>query len=295
MEYIGQTRIIEELGEAIKVCKREKKSLPHAIFYGRRGFGKTRLALWVAEQMKANSIMFTGGSLKQRGLYASLSDVKKDDIMFIDEIHSVPRRVAEDLYAPMQDFQIIFTYPSGAVETLDIPSFTVLGATTEAGELPSPLLDRFVYQFVMAPYRIEELMAIAKLHSTKKFTEDALGQVAVLAQGNPRIAKNFVITSELQTHGNKVGLKDVERLMKMRDITRDGYNYLQVKYLRLLKDLGKPAGKNTLSTYLGMPETSIEGMLEPVFLEKGLIQRTGRGRIITEKGAVLLESLEGNV
>jgi Holliday junction DNA helicase RuvB len=294
VEYIGQKNIIEELGEAIKTCKQEKKSLPHAIFYGRRGFGKTRLALWVAEQMKANSKMFTGGSLKQASLYASLMDTRKDDIMFIDEIHSVSRRIAEDLYTPMQDFKYVFTYPSGGVETLDIPSFTVLGATTEEGELPSPLLDRFVYQFVMAPYRIEELMAIAKLHATKRFTEDALGQVALLAQGNPRIAKNFVITSELQARGNKVGLEDVERLMEMRQITKEGYNYLQVKYLRLLRDLAKPAGRNTLSTYLGMPETSIEGMLEPIFLEQGLIQRTGRGRIITEKGIALLENLEGN-
>jgi Holliday junction DNA helicase RuvB len=292
MEYIGQKHIITELSSAIKVCKREKKSLPHTIFYGRRGYGKTRLALWIAEQTKSNSIMFTGGSLKQKTLVSSLVTIGKGDIMFIDEIHSIPRNVSEDLYAPMQDQKVFYTFPSGKVSKMDIPRFTVIGATTEAGELPSPLLDRFIYQFVMEPYTIEELMAIASLHATKRFTENALGQVAVLAQGNPRLAKNFVITSELQTAKKKVELEDIEKLMYMRQITPDGYNYLQIKYLKLLTELKRPAGKNMLSTYLGMPQTSIENLIEPIFLEKGLIQRTGRGRIITEKGISLLESLE---
>jgi Holliday junction DNA helicase RuvB len=291
LKYIGQKHIIEELGSAIEICKKERKPLPHTIFYGRRGWGKTRLALWIADRMKTNTQIFTGGSLKQRNLVASLLVLKRNNIMFIDEIHSMSRRISEDLYGPMQDQKLFYTYSTGKHKTFTLPPFTVVGATTEEGELPGPLLDRFIYQFVMRPYTIEELMEIAKLHSSKQFTENALGQIAVLAQGNPRLAKNFVIASQLQTDRRKVEEEDIERLMQMREITKEGYNYLQIKYLKLLREFDKPAGKNALSLYLGLPETSVESMLEPIFLSEGLIQRTPRGRVITQKGLNVLENL----
>lgn len=282
---IGQTNIIEELTQSITNIKAGEKVVPHILLYGERGMGKTTLAKWVAEQIDTTFSSINGGAVKKDNLSSTFMKLKRGDVLFIDEIHSLKLSAAEELYTPMQDFKYNFYFMKNISE-LEMHEFTLIGATTEAGKLPKPLIDRFVYSLYMEPYTDEEITEILKLNVTKEVTAEALHQVVALSCGNPRTAINFLISVELFSTGN-VNADTIHKLMELRGIDSTGMSNLQMKYLAHLNTLYVPVGRNFLSTLVGISESMISDHVEPLLIHKGFIVRGQNGRLITPKGRLL--------
>jgi len=285
MIYIGQTKIITELEIAIAISFKEKKVLPHILLYGERGYGKTFLATYIAEKIGSNITVANGGNISKMFVWKVLAEIGEGDVIFIDEIHSIPISTAEELYLPMQNFKMRI----GSIDpfSLSIKKFTLIGATTEAGEIPKPLFDRFVYHFIMDTYSIEELADIIKLHSTKKIEKDLLQKIAFIAQGNPRTGINYLKRIENLSEGKIVKTKSLEKFIELSGIDEYGLIPLQRKYLTFLKTSAASVGKNVISNVLGLPESYIQNNIEPFLLKQGWISRTKTGRIITKKGLEL--------
>lgn len=283
--YIGQKRILRELENVIEVCKKEKKVIPHILFYGSRGAGKTQIAKYVADLSEHPFIDLTAGSLSVQSIGDLLCDLKKNTILFLDEIHSLSRKISEELYSPMQSFVGHFKYDKEYFD-VDIEPFTLIGATTNAGELEKPLLDRFVYSFFMDKYTTEELCQIIEVNPNckKSYEPEAIKMIAKIAQNNPRLAVTTAIGCENFTREQTVTIDTVNELMEVRNINPDGVSKIQVDYLKLLIKEKKPIGSNHMSKILEVPESTIENNIEPFLLQKQYISRTGSGRIITQEG-----------
>lgn len=291
-EYIGQDKIKKNLDVFIKASKKRSEALDHVLFYGPPGLGKTTLALIIANEMESNIKVTAAPMIEKSGdLAAILTNLEEGDILFIDEIHRLSPAVEEILYSSMEDFRIDIIIGSGpAAQTvkIDLPRFTLIGATTRAGMLSNPLRDRFGMNFRLQFYNNEELAKIISQASKKldrEIIHEAAIEIAKRSRGTPRIALRLLkrvrdfadVADELNIghHRTKFALDEL-------GINSYGFDEMDLKLLKLLVDArGKPMGLSTIAASLSEDEGTVEDVLEPYLLANGFLERTAKGRKAT--------------
>jgi len=295
-EYVGQSDIKSNLDVFIKACKMRDEVLDHVLLYGPPGLGKTTLAHIIAHEMGANIKTCTGPSIEKSGdLAAILSTLEPGDILFIDEIHRIPRYIEEILYPAMEDFvlDIVITNNDGSSRNLriDLPPFTLVGATTRAGDISAPLRDRFGITAKLNYYTEDELETIINRTSRvleMPIEEKAAKELARRSRKTPRIAnrlfkrvRDFALVFEQDVIDEEITKTSLDRL-KVDD---SGLDQMDIEYLEALitKFNGGPVGAATVATSIGEETTTIEDVVEPYLLQEGFVKRTPRGRIATEK------------
>lgn len=295
-EYVGQTDIKENLRVFIKACKMRDEVLDHVLLYGPPGLGKTTLAHIIAHEMGTNIKTASGPSIEKSGdLAAILSQLEPGDVLFIDEIHRIPRYIEEILYPAMEDFvlDIVISNQDGTSRNLriDLPPFTLVGATTRAGDISAPLRDRFGITSKLSYYTDEELYQI--INRTSKvlnmpIEENAALELARRSRKTPRIAnrlfkrvRDFALVFENDIIDEEITKTSLARLK----VDEDGLDQIDIQYLDALitKFNGGPVGAQTIATSIGEEVTTIEDVVEPYLLQEGFIKRTPRGRVATEK------------
>lgn len=295
-EYVGQSRVKENLRVFMNAAKARNEALDHVLFYGPPGLGKTTLAYIIAKEMGGNLKVASGPAIEKSGdLAAVLSTLEAGDVLFIDEIHRLPKAVEEILYPAMEDYclDILVGKDSGSRHSirLPLPPFTLVGATTRAGNLSAPLRDRFGITFQLEYYSQNELEQIVSRTSRVMDTiinEDALSEVALRSRGTPRIANRLFrrIRDFAQVYNEGVISKDVAK----EALDRLGVDFLGLdpvdhKYLRGIIERfnGGPVGVEALASSIGEEAVTLEDMYEPYLLQIGFINRTPRGRTVTVK------------
>ena len=294
-EYVGQSEIKENLGVFIKSSVMRGETLDHILLYGPPGLGKTTLAYIIANELGTNIKTASGPSIEKSGdLAAILSTLEEGDVLFIDEIHRIPRYIEEILYPAMEDFYLdIIVGSDGSSRNIKInlPHFTLVGATTRAGDLSSPLRDRFGIISKLNFYTEDELYQIIKRTSRvldTPITDDAARELAKRSRGTPRIAnrlfkrvrdfalvygdgiinEDILSTSLDRLKVDKTGLDETDRLLLTAIIER--FN-------------GGPVGLEALASSIGEEASTIEDVYEPYLLQQGYLKRTARGRVVTDK------------
>lgn len=295
-EYVGQTDIKENLKVFIKACKMRDEVLDHVLLYGPPGLGKTTLAHIIAHEMGTNIKTASGPSIEKSGdLAAILSQLEPGDVLFIDEIHRIPRYIEEILYPAMEDFvlDIVITNADGTSRNLriDLPPFTLVGATTRAGDISAPLRDRFGITAKLNYYTDDELFKIVKRTSkvlNMPIEEDAAWELAKRSRRTPRIVnrlfkrvRDFALVFEQDTIDSEITKTSLSRLK----VDESGLDQIDIEYLEALitKFNGGPVGAGTVATSIGEEVTTIEDVVEPYLLQEGFVKRTPRGRVATEK------------
>ncbi len=294
-EYIGQKEVKENLEIFIKAAKMREEPLDHVLLYGPPGLGKTTLAYIIAHELGSNIRTTSGPSIEKSGdLAAVLSSLEPGDVLFIDEIHRIPRFIEEILYSAMEDFTldiIVGNDSSSRNIRIDLPPFTLVGATTRAGDLTGPLRDRFGIINKLNYYTVEELQMIAK--RTAKVLEvtiedDAAYELARRSRGTPRIANRLFrrVRDYALVMGNGVMNLEITKLA-LDKLKVDGLGLDETDY-HLLKSIiekfnGGPVGIEAIASSIGEEQTTIEDVYEPYLLQTGLLKRTSRGRIVTAK------------
>lgn len=294
-EYIGQSEVKENLSIFIKAAKLREEPLDHVLLYGPPGLGKTTLAFIIANELGSNIKTASGPSIEKSGdLAAVLSNLEPGDVLFIDEIHRMPRFVEEILYSAMEDFTldiVIGTDSSSRNIKIDLPPFTLVGATTRAGDLTSPLRDRFGIINKLNYYTEEELKQIALRTSRVldcPIDEDAARELARRSRGTPRICNRLfkrVRDFALVMGNGKIDLKITKVALdklKVDSLGLDETDYHLLKSI-IEKFNGGPVGIEALASSIGEEQTTIEDVYEPYLLQTGLLKRTTRGRMVTEK------------
>lgn len=294
-EYVGQEKIKENLRIFIKAAKMRNEPLDHVLLYGPPGLGKTTLAHIIANEMESNIKTATGPSIEKSGdLAAILSTLEAGDVLFIDEIHRIPSFIEEILYSAMEDFTInivIGTEGKSRSVKIDLPPFTLVGATTRAGDLSSPLRDRFGIVNKLEYYSDIELGNIVKRTSRvldMNIADDAAVELAKRSRKTPRIANRLFkrVRDFALVEGNgKIDLDITLKALDRLNVDKYGLDNIDIEYLEALinKFNGGPVGVETISTAIGEEITTIEDVVEPFLLQEGFIKRTRSGRVATEK------------
>ncbi len=291
-EYIGQEQIKKNLGVFIEASKKRDEALDHVLFFGPPGLGKTTLALIIANEMNANIKVTAAPMIEKSGdLAALLTNLEEGDILFIDEIHRLSPAVEEILYSSMEDFRIDIIIGSGpAAQTvkIDLPRFTLIGATTRAGMLSNPLRDRFGMNFRMQFYTHDELAKIISQASDKldkQIVKEASFEIAKRSRGTPRIALRLLrrvrdfadVADELS-----INHKRTKYALDELGINSHGFDEMDIRLLNLLIDAkGKPMGLSTIAASLSEDEGTVEDVLEPYLIANGYLERTAKGRKAT--------------
>ena len=294
-DYIGQINVKEKISMYIKAAKGRKESLDHILLYGLPGLGKTTLASIIANEMGVNIQITSGAAIEKQGeLAAILNNLSEGDILFIDEIHRLPTQVEEVLYTAMEDFAIDVIigkeHQSRSIR-LDLPRFTLIGATTRAGMLSAPLRDRFGIVEKLELYSVEELTTLLKkssdVYNINIDTEGAR-QIALRSRGTPRIANRLLRRcrdfADIISDGI-VDKKTAELSLNKIGIDTLGLNDIDKELLTIITERfgGGPVGLTTLASALGEDAGTIEDMYEPYLIKSGLIAKTPRGRVATKK------------
>lgn len=292
-DYVGQSAIKEQLSIFISAAKQRGEALDHLLVFGPPGLGKTTLAHIIAHEMGVNLRQTSGPVLERPGdLAAILTNLEKNDVLFIDEIHRLSPVVEEILYPALEDYQIdimIGEGPAARSIKIDLPPFTLIGATTRAGALTNPLRARFGIVNQLQFYSTTELMNIVKRSAGLlgvEIDEDGAREIAHRSRGTPRVANRLLrrVRDFAQVKGNGIVSRDIaDAALKMLDVDKLGLDSVDRKFLKIIleKFSGGPVGIDNLASALGEDRETLEDVIEPYLIQNGLIQRTQRGRIAT--------------
>ena len=294
-EYIGQTDVKENIKVFVTAAKMRNTSLDHVLLYGPPGLGKTTLSHIIANALGVNIKTASGPTIEKSGdLAAILSTLEPYDVLFIDEIHRIPRYIEEILYSAMEDFKldiVIGTEGQSRNINIDLPPFTLVGATTRAGDLSSPLRDRFGITCKLNYYTTEELKTIVKRSArvlNLNIDDKAAEIIAKRSRRTPRIANrllkrvsDFALVKGLDVINESITNESLKRL----NVDESGLDKTDIEYLESLinKFNGGPVGIESIAASIGEEQTTIEDVIEPFLLQEGFIKRTIRGRQVTDK------------
>ena len=299
-EYIGQTDVKENIKVFVSAAKMRNEALDHVLLYGPPGLGKTTLAFIIAHELGTNIKTASGPSIEKSGdLAAILSSLEPGDVLFIDEIHRMPRYIEEILYPAMEDFSLdIIVGSEGNTRNIriDLPPFTLVGATTRAGDLSSPLRDRFGIINKLQFYSVDELTDIVKRTARVLgvgIDDDAAVELARRSRGTPRIAnrlfKRVRDFAMVKGDGN-ITLDITEEALSRLKVDKMGLDNTDRDLLLAIINRfnGGPVGVEALSSSIGEEVTTIEDVYEPYLLQEGLLKRTARGRVVTDRAYEVL-------
>ena len=302
-KFIGQDNLKSNLKTYIESSKKRNNNLDHIVLYGPPGLGKTTLAHIISNEKNVNIHSTSGPAFTKKGdLVTLLTNLAHGDILFIDEIHRLSPIVEETLYPAMEDYKcdyIIGTGPSARVMQISIENFTLIGATTRLGLLSRPLRDRFGIPLQLNFYEPNDLTKIILLGAEKlktKIDEKPAYQIAIRSRGTPRIAIRLlkrIIDFSVVQNLDEISVDIVEESLKRMRIDSQGLDDMDRKYLKCISDdyNGGPVGIETLSAALLEQKDIIEDVIEPYLMQKGLVQRTSRGRILSKKGFNHIQSV----
>ena len=295
VDYTGQAHVKAQMEIFIPAAKKREEPLDHLLIFGPPGLGKTTLANIVANEMGVNIRTTSGPVLEKAGdLAALLTNLEENDILFIDEIHRLSPVVEEVLYPAMEDYQLdimIGEGPAARSIKLDLPPFTLIGATTRAGALTSPLRDRFGIVQRLEFYNVKDLTSIVKRSAHfLNLNIDELGafEVARRSRGTPRIANRLLRRvrdyADIKTHG-LVNQDTAAAALDMLEVDNEGFDIMDRKLLHAIIDkfMGGPVGLDNVAAAIGEERETIEDVLEPFLIQQGFLQRTPRGRIATDR------------
>ncbi len=293
-EYIGQEKIKKNLQVFIQACKIRSEVLDHILLFGPPGLGKTTLSHIIANQMETNIKVTAAPTIDKAGdLAAILTNLQEGDILFIDEIHRLSPAIEEILYPAMEDYRldiIIGSGPAAQTVQIDLPRFTLIGATTRAGMISNPLRDRFGMHFRMefyTPLELSKIITIAADKLNKPTNKDAALEIAKRSRGTPRVAlrllKRVRDFAEVENEST-IEISRCKYALDQLGVNDKGFDEMDLKLLELLlSNKGRPMGLSTIAAALSEDEGTIEEAIEPYLLANGYIQRTARGRIASVK------------